>query len=293
MLIPRTLRVASTLGLVLTGASIFTPVSAQDFETTEIAEGVYQFRWIGHNAMFVVSGGQVVAFDPINSEAAAVFGREIQRVAPGTQLAAIVYSHSDADHATGAPALMSAFGQDDVPIIAHERAVAPIRSRASAEQPEPTLTFAGRLTFEVGGRTIELHYLGPSHTDNIAVPFVPDVRVAFAVDFVNNDRVGFQELPGWHFPEVFDALAGMLHIPFDTVVFGHGAPGDRASIHRQIAYYDDLTAAVRRAFANGLSEDQVADSIELPAYANWGQYEAWMPLNARAVYRWFATGGGF
>ena len=292
MPISKPLRAAFTLGLLLAGASIFAPLSAQDFETTEVADGVYQFRWIGHNALFVVSGDQVVAFDPISSEAASVFGREIQRVAPGTELTAIVYSHSDADHATGASALMAAFGQDNVPIIAHERAVAPIRSRASAEQPEPTVTFSDRLTFDVGGRSIELHYLGPSHTDNLVVPFVPDVRVAFAVDFVNNDRVGFQELPGWYFPEIFDALAGMLHIPFDTVVFGHGMVGDRSSIHRQIAYYDDLRVAVRQAMAEGLSEDEVADAIQLPAYANWGQYEDWLALNARAVYRWLAAGGG-
>ena len=292
MPISKPLRAAFTLGLLLAGASIFAPLSAQDFETTEVADGVYQFRWIGHNALFVVSGDQVVAFDPISSEAASVFGREIQRVAPGTELTAIVYSHSDADHATGASALMAAFGQDNVPIIAHERAVAPIRSRASAEQPEPTVTFSDRLTFDVGGRSIELHYLGPSHTDNLVVPFVPDVRVAFAVDFVSNDRVGFQELPGWYFPEIFDALAGMLHIPFDTVVFGHGMVGDRSSIHRQIAYYDDLRVAVRQAMAEGLSEDEVADAIQLPAYANWGQYEDWLALNARAVYRWLAAGGG-
>lgn len=292
MTISKPLRASFTLGLLLAGASIFAPLSAQDFETTEVVDGVYQFRWIGHNALFVVSGDEVVAFDPISSEAASVLGQEIQRVAPGTELTAIVYSHSDADHATGAPSLMAAFGQDNVPVIAHESAVAPIRSRASAEQPEPTVTFSDRLMFDVGGRSIELHYLGPSHTDNLVVPFVPDVRVAFAVDFVNNDRVGFQELPGWHFPEIFDALARMLHIPFDTVVFGHGMVGDRSSIHRQIAYYDDLTAAVRRAIAEGLSEDEVAEAIQLPAYATWGQYEDWMALNARAVYRWLAAGGG-
>ena len=285
-------RAPFTLAFVVAGASLFTPVSAQDFETTEVADGVYQFRWIGHNGLFVVSGDEVVAFDPISSEAAGVFAQEIQRVAPGTRLTAIVYSHSDADHATGAPSLMAAFGQDEVPIIAHDRAVAPIRSRGSPDQPEPTVTFVDRMTFNVGGRSIELHYLGPSHTDNLAVAFVPDVGVTFAVDFVNNDGVGFRELPGWHFPEVFDALAGMLRIPFDTVVFGHGVQGNRSSIHRQIAYYDDLTAAVRRAMAEGLTEDEVAERIELPAYAHFGQYEDWMPLNARAVYRWLATSGG-
>lgn len=259
------------------------------FETTQVAEGVYQFRWQNHNGLFVTTPDGVVAFDPISVEAAGQFAREIRRIAPGSDLAAIVYSHSDADHATGAPALIAGMGGGSVPIIAHEAAVAPIRDRGSADQPLPTMTFSDHMTFEVGGRSIELYYLGRSHTDNMIVPFIPDVGVAFAVDFVSNDRVGFQALPGWYFPDFFDAVAGLLQIPFETMVFGHGPVGDRASIHRQIAYYDNLAAAVRRAVADGLTEDQAADRIRLPAYAGWDQYEAWFPLNVRDVYRWVAS----
>lgn len=274
-------------------ASLLAPMVsavAQDIETTKVAEGVYQFRWNSHNGMFVHSAGRVVAFDPINPEAAAAFGKEIQRVLPGARLAAIVYSHSDADHSTGAPALMAAFGSTTVPIIAHERAVAPIRARNDANHPVPTVTFAERMAFDIAGRRIELHYLGPSHTDNMLVGFIPDVGVAFAVDFVALDRVGYQGLPGWRFPEFFDALSGMLRIPFQTVVFGHGATGDRDAIRRQIAYYDDLTAAMRKALADGLSEDQAVAQVTLPAYQAWGQYQAWMPMNARAIYQWLAKG---
>jgi glyoxylase-like metal-dependent hydrolase (beta-lactamase superfamily II) len=279
----RHLLVTASVAALLT---VTTEAGAQDFETTEVADGVYQFRWIGHNAMIVVADGQVVVFDPISVEASEAMAGEIRRVAQGASLSAVVYSHSDADHSTGAAALASAMGAEGVPIIAQEGAVAPIRERGSADQPVPNVTFAERLAFEIGGRDIELHYLGRSHTDNIAVAFVPDVGVAFAVDFIANDRAGYQDLPGWHFPEFFDAVAGMLGIPFETVIFGHGPPGDRASIHRQIAYYDDLTAAVRDAIAAGRTEDQMAAEISLPAYEHFDRYEEWMPLNARGIYRW-------
>jgi glyoxylase-like metal-dependent hydrolase (beta-lactamase superfamily II) len=260
------------------------------FETTRVAEGVYQFRWQNHNALFITTPAGVVAVDPIGVDAARQLGLEIKRTAPGARLVALVYSHSDADHATGAPALFAEMGQQDVPIIAHENAVAPIRERASADQPLPTMTFSERLTLTPGGRRIELHYVGKSHTDNMIVPFIPDVGVAFAVDFLSNDRVGFQALPGWHFPDFFDAISRTLSIPFQTIVFGHGRPGDRATVQRQIAYYDDLTAAVRRARAEGLTEDQAAERVRLPAYAAWEQYDAWFPMNVRAVYQWLAGG---
>lgn len=280
------------LALVVSCSALAAPAGAQDFETTEVAEGVYQFRFIGHNGFFVVTSAGVVAFDPISVEAASLYADEIRRVAPGAPLVAIVYSHSDADHATGASALTSAMGQTGVPIIAHEAAVAPISERGSPDQPVPTVTFADRMAFEVGGRRIELHYLGRSHTDNLIVGFVPDVGVAFAVDFVSHDRVGYQELPGWYFPDFFEALSGLLAIPFEAVVFGHGPVGDRASIHRQIAYYDHLASAVRAAVDQGLTEDEAAARIRLPEYDYFGQYDAWFPLNVRAVYRWLRAEGG-
>ena len=281
------LRAVVLLPLVL--AFAVPPLSAQDYETTEIADGVYQFRWIGHNGLFVVTDVGVVAVDPIGVEAAQRFAMEIQRIAPGSPITAIAYSHSDADHATGAAALLETMGQETAPIIAHERAASAIAARGSPDQPMPTLTFAERLVIQPGGRAIEFHYLGPSHTDNIIVPFIPDAGVAFAVDFVAHDRMGYRDLASWQFPEFFHAVAGLLDIPFQTIVFGHGPAGDRATIQRQIAYYDDLTAAVRRAIDGGLSEDQAAERVRLPAYAGWDRYDDWFPMNVRGIYRWLSS----
>ncbi len=284
-------RSVSTLIAALSlGASALSGQAA--WETTEVADGLYQFRWQAHNALFLVTDEGVVVFDPIEVEPARQFAREIMRIAPGSRIAAIVYSHSDADHSTGARALLEEIGQETAPIISHEAAVAPIRERANPDQPLPTMTFADHMTFRVGGRAIELFYLGPSHTDNMIVPFIPDVGVAFAVDFVAHDRMGYQGLTSWLFPEFFDALSGLLRIPFETIVFGHGPAGDRASIQRQIAYYDDLTSAVRDAISRGWSEEQAVGEIRLPQYADWDRYADWFPMNVRALYRWVANTGG-
>ena len=78
------------------------PPAEAAFETTEIADGVYRFRFNRHNAIFVNTPEGVVAFDPISTEAAAHYVEEIRRVIPDAELAAIVYSHRDPDHATGA-----------------------------------------------------------------------------------------------------------------------------------------------------------------------------------------------
>ena len=111
----------------------------------------------------------------------------------------------------------------------------------------------------------------------------------FAVDFVSNDRVGFRSLPDYHFPEFFQALDRLRSLDFDTVVFGHGPPGDRASIDRQIRYYADLRRAVTEAVGQGLSEDEAAARVRLPMYRDWGAYGDWFELNVRAIYRWLVS----
>lgn len=100
------------------------------------------------------------------------------------------------------------------------------------DRPPPDVTFSDEMTLRFGGRAIELHYLGRSHTDNLIVTFLPEERIAFAVDFVSNDRVGFRDLPGWYFDEFYVALDLLMEIPFETMVFGHGDVGDRGTIER-------------------------------------------------------------
>ena len=279
--------------LLSTVVVVLGPVMAEaqtpDYETTRIADGVFQFRWQAHNGFFVVTPAGVVAVDPISPEAAMQYAREIRKVAPAAPLLAIIYSHQDADHATGAPALMSEMGQS-VPILAHRNSVAAIAAVGSADLPVPTVTYQEFMSMNQGGRDIELHYVGANHTDNSTVVYVPDVKVAFAVDFVSHDRVGYQGLPGWQFPDFFESMPRLLEIDFETMVFGHGPAGDRSSIHRQIRYYDQIRSEVRKALDAGWSEDRAAAEIRLPEFSDWGQYDAWFPLNVRAIYRWMAGG---
>ena len=196
-------------------ALVLPPTAARaqtDYETTRIADGVYQFRWVGHNGFFVVTPAGVVAVDPISPEAATQYAREIRSVAPDAPLVAIIYSHHDADHATGAPALMREMGQE-VPVLAHRNAVAPLAAAGSADLPVPTDTYREFMSIAPGGRLIELHYVGANHTDNSTVVFVPDAAVAFAVDFVSNDRAGFQDLQGAIFPRLLPVDRGPSRDP--------------------------------------------------------------------------------
>ena len=279
------IRGAMTLLLmsILSVSSAAPPV----YETTEVGEGVYQFRYKFHNAMFVVTDEGVVAFDPISPTAAADYASEIKRVAPEQPLAAIVYSHHHEDHASGARVLENAYSTK-VAIIAQRNAWPPLLAEPNPAHPAPSLMFAERLDLAYGGRLIELHYLGRNHTDNMLVAIVADARIAFVVDFASHDGVGFRDLPGFYSPDQFRSLERLEALDYDTIIFGHGATGDKTSVQRQQRYYRDLWAAVEQSCQAGQTEDQAAASVTLPAYAQWRGYDDWFALNVRGVYRWVA-----
>ncbi len=86
-------------------------------------------------------------------------------------------------------------------------------------------------------------------------------------------------------PGQVESLAGLLELDYDVIVFGHGPNGDKASIERQLRYYEQLRDAVAAAIEDGLSEDEAAETVRLDEFADFGQYDEWFPLNVRGMYR--------
>lgn len=286
---------ATIAALALTTASV-SPGLAQDpdllaqdpdFETTEIADGVYRFRYNFHNSLFVVTQEGVVAFDPLGPEAAVHYAAEIQRLAPGKRLVYLVYSHDHADHVSGAPTLFLALNES--PIVAHENAFAKIAAANDSTRPPPDITVTENASLRVGGQAIELHYLGKSHSDNMLVAYLPERKIAFAVDFVSREHVGYRDLPDWHYPEMYVAIERLQQIPFETIVFGHDRTGNRASIDGQLQYYQDLRDAVQGAIDSGASRYEAVAEVRLPQYSEWVGYDDWFPMNIGTMYGWLST----
>ena len=69
-------------------------------------------------------------------------------------------------------------------VIAHENAKATIigEGRPTAL---PDLTFSDTMTVTLGGKSVELTFIGASHSDNLIVMNFPAERTLFAVDIVS------------------------------------------------------------------------------------------------------------
>ena len=254
--------------------------SAQEAKRTitKIAGDLYRFQNNFHFSVFLVTPEGVIATDPINAEAARWLKDEIASRF-GQPVKYLVYSHDHVDHIAGGEVFA-----DTAVVVAHENAKAAIlgEQRPTAV---PDVTFTDRMTLELGGKTVELSYLGRSHSDNMIVMRFPAERALFAVDFISVKRLPYMTLGDAYFPDWVEAVKEVEAMDFDILVPGHGPMGVKADAADHRAYLEDLYAAVLAAARGGQSLDKMKANITLAKYRDWGQYEAWRPLNIEGMVR--------
>jgi glyoxylase-like metal-dependent hydrolase (beta-lactamase superfamily II) len=111
----------------------------------------------------------------------------------------------------------------------------------------PDRTFADTTAVDVGGRRVELAYLGRGHTDADIVVVVPDAGVLFAGDLLEADAApNFGDAYPLEWPATVRRLLALVDGP---VVPGHGSIGDRAFVERQLGDLESVVAIARRLHA--------------------------------------------
>jgi glyoxylase-like metal-dependent hydrolase (beta-lactamase superfamily II) len=268
--------VAAALGAFFAAPA---PLQAQDPKRaiTKITGDLYRFQNNFHYSVFLVTPDGIIATDPIDPEAAKWLKGELQSRF-GVPVKYLVYSHDHRDHSAGGEVFA-----DQATVVAHQRARAAIigEQRPTAV---PDLTFTNRMTITLGGKSVELIYLGLSHSDNMIVMHFPEERALFAVDFVSVNRLPYKNLSDAYIPEWIDAIRQVEAMDFDTLVPGHGPMGKKADVADNRRYLEALYAAVLDGARKGQSLDDMKKSIMLEEFKSMGMYDKWRELNIEGVY---------
>jgi len=242
------------------------------YETRKLADTVYVFRYGGSQAMFVVTPEGVIATDPLNPAASKVYLQEIRKI---TKLPVryVVYSHHHLDHiAGGAP-----FKAEGATFVAHRQAKAALVRLKSPDVVLPDLVVEDDGTvLTLGGTRLELRYVGRNHSDGTLVPYLPQERIIFAVDFLPIRELPFRNMPDSYVLEYMESIDRVLALEWDRMVAGHsrqGGIGSKDDVRALGTYLDDLLAVVRKAAAEGRCFDKAMAEIKMPKYASWGRQE--------------------
>lgn len=250
---------------------------------TKIAGDLYRFQNRFHYSVFLVTREGILVTDPINADAAKWLEAELAKRFPGVPIRYLVYSHIHADHIAGGEIFA-----DTATVVGHERA----KQRIVAEQvptATPQVTFSDRKTLQLGGKQVELIYLGPSHSDNLIVMRFPAERTVFAVDIVAVKRLPYQDFPDADLAGWIATLRALEAMDFDILAPGHGALGGKADVADHRRYLETLRDQVEAGMAAGKSVEELKQTVTMPEYASWGMYKEWRELNVAGMYRLLQT----
>ena len=242
--------------------------SAPAPQMTQVADGVYAYiqpdgGWCLNNAGVLAGRDGTVVIDTAATVKRAVQLREsVRRIGAGP-VRTLVNTHFHGDHTFG----NDAFGA--VTIVAHARArteMAEAGLGLTTLWPQvdwgevrlalPTLTFEDRLTVYVDDRPAELIHVGPAHTTNDTVVWLPGERVLFAGDVVMPGATPFNLMGS--VSGSLSALDELRRLGARTVVGGHGPVTGPQVFDDTARYLERIQALAADGAASGLTPLQVA-----------------------------------
>jgi glyoxylase-like metal-dependent hydrolase (beta-lactamase superfamily II) len=263
------------------------------FATTKVdgTENVYIFRYGGHQSMFIVTPQGVIATDPISERRPAKPYIDAIQAVTKAPIKYVIYSHSHYDHIAGG----KPFKDLGASFVAHRNAKARIDALKPEDVVSPDQAVDGKRNITLGGTTLELNYVGKNHSDSTLVMRLPKEKIIFTVDWIPIQGIQFRGMADTYVPDIEESLKKVIAMDWETLIPGHPGPGGKQTGNKdnardELAYLQDLSAAVKKAVSEGKSYADAQKDIKLPKYESWPNYGPFLPANIERYYDFWNRG---
>ena len=259
----------------------------------EVGPGIFAYiqmdgSWFLNNAGCITGARAATLIDTTGTEARArAFHAAVRRVTP-LPVNTLINTHSHGDHTHG-----NFMFAPEAAIIAHERArreiiaaghgsyaLFPMIDFGECPLTPPFVTFEERLNVYVDDLKVELIFVGPAHTTNDIVAWIPERRLLFTGDVIFNGGTPFAlggSVGGW-----LDALETIEALGAETIVPGHGevcGPEAIADVRAYLRFVQESAAAGAKA---GVTPLELARDLDLGRFAGLHDRERLVPNLHRA-----------
>ena len=292
-------KMLSALASALFAAALTTSAPAQApqapaYATTKVegTDNVYIFRYANHQSMFIVTKAGVIATDPISLRrpAAKAYIEEIRKITQAP-IKYVIYSHAHYDHIAGG----KPFKDLGATFVAHANAKARIAALKPDDVVIPDQVVGGKRNVTLGGTTLELNYVGKNHSDSTLVMRLPKEKIIFTVDWIPIQGVQFRGMADTYVPDIEEGLKKVIAMDWETLIPGHPGlggkqTGTKDNARDELAYLQDLSAAVKQAVSEGKSYADAQKEIKLPRYEAWPNYNTFLPMNIERYFDFWNRG---
>ncbi len=182
--------------------------------------------------------------------------------------------------------------------IGHENYRTSLLKLLQKDSPEekskklPHQTFSERLTLYLGGKEIQIIYVGKAHSQADTIVFVPEDRIVYMGETFYSDE--FPYISEGYSASWLRALEAAEALPADIFVPGHGflpknLKDTRAGLRSHWQILKDVRDAVQKQVARGASEEETVKAVDLPQYKKFKGYARAMEIATRRIYRELTT----
>jgi cyclase len=136
----------------------------------------------------------------------------------------------------------------------------------------PMVTFDEMITIHYGGRTFQMIYIDHCHTLGDTVVWMPEERVLFTGDLIDNRTLPVNRLG--NFANWIAAMDILEMFPAKRLVPGHGplpAPG-KAAIQENRGFLVRLRDRTQAALRKAKTPARAAKLVQMPEYQRWYRY---------------------
>lgn len=296
----RTRPASRVLALTAGACVLFSGAGAAEFQ--RVAPDLYfNFDFGGSNsAVLITEEGVLVVDTRMHPDDAELLLAEIRQLTDAP-IRYVINSQFHGDHYMG----NVVFAREGATIIAHtdtqtvieERFQFEVETRPFAERGQnpddvvlvlPDILFDKRMTLELGGRSVELIYLGAGQNEGDTLIYFPHARALHTGGvFHNRSWANTSYTPsfdGW-----VDVLRAMQSIDADIYLPPHGALATAADLDAFTQFIDELNTSVRAAVDAEMPLQEMLDALVFDQYSDWRGYER-RERNLTAIYEFMTSG---
>lgn len=273
-------------------------------KVTEVAPGLYfQYHHQESNNAWLVTDDGVLLIDTRQHPRRAEELLAAIRKTTDKPVRWVVNTHAHGDHYFG----NSVFKREGATLIAHRDTAGMMKQLYGVEKKRrqgyfkqrqydpneavlvlPDVTFDSSLTLNLGGRTVEIFYIGAGQNPGDTFVRFPKERVLFSGGPFSKNS--------WPNPSFTPSIAGWIEVlkkiaamEVDKYLGGHGDIGTMQDVLQEARMLEDFDRGMREAVAKGMSRDEIVQNVRFEKYRDVRNYYR-MNLFIASYYHFLTTG---